>query len=92
MSLMYPSFLWLLIPLTVIFYTDKHRKLVPVGHLLVLMLVLLALSRPVIEGGLQENMVEGKDIMIALDVSCSMRATDIPPNRYAFAKKTIEAF
>lgn len=92
MSLMYPSFLWLLIPLAVIFYTDKHRKLVPVGHLMVLTLVLLALSRPAIKEGLQESMVEGKDIIIALDVSYSMHATDITPNRYAFAKKTIEAF
>ena len=92
MSLMYPSFLWLMIPLAILFYRDKNRKLVPVGHLTVLVLVLLALARPVITEGLQERKIEAKDIIIALDVSYSMRARDIQPTRYEFAKKTIEAF
>jgi len=57
-----------------------------------LALVLLALVRPVITKGLQERKIEAKDIIIALDVSYSMRARDIAPTRYDFAKKTIEAF
>jgi len=52
----------------------------------------LALSRPVLEHGLKENIIESKNIIIALDVSYSMKATDIQPNRYDFAKETIEIF
>jgi Ca-activated chloride channel family protein len=39
----------------------------------------------------QEAQIEAKDIIIAVDVSYSMQATDISPTRYAFAKETIEA-
>jgi len=60
--------------------------------LLILALIVLALSRPVEKKSLQKSMVEAKDIIIALDVSFSMKATDIKPNRYAFAKETIRSF
>jgi Ca-activated chloride channel family protein len=54
--------------------------------------MLLALSRPVFDNGIKENNIETKEIIIAIDVSYSMKATDIKPNRYAFAKQTIKAF
>ena len=44
-----------------------------------------------IEEGLQENRIEAKDIIIALDVSYSMKAKDLAPTRYDFAKETINA-
>ena len=92
MSLMYPSFLWLLIPLALFFVSQKKKTLLFVTHLLILALIVLTLSRPVIEEGLQENRIEAKDIIIALDVSYSMKAKDIAPTRYDFAKATINAF
>jgi len=58
-------------------------------HIVVLFLVLLSLSRPIIENTFQKASVDAKDIIIALDVSYSMQAKDIKPSRYAFAKKTI---
>jgi Ca-activated chloride channel family protein len=58
----------------------------------VLGLIVIALSRPAVKEGVQESRVEAKDIIIALDVSYSMRAKDIAPTRYAYAKKTIETF
>jgi Ca-activated chloride channel family protein len=58
-------------------------------HLIVLMLVILSVSRPVLQEGMQERSIEAKDIIIALDVSYSMRAKDISPTRYDFAKETI---
>ena len=88
MSLLYPSFLWLLLPLALLIWSTP-RKLVHLLHLIILMLLVLALCRPVQEEALQEASIEAKDIIIALDVSYSMKATDISPTRYDFAKETI---
>ena len=60
-------------------------------HTVVLGLIIIALARPVIKEGIKESRIEARDIIIALDVSYSMRAKDIQPSRYVFAKKTIEA-
>ncbi|WP_295420451.1 VWA domain-containing protein [Sulfurovum sp.] len=92
MTLLYPAFLWLLIPVLILFFTKKNRNLISTVHLIILILIVTALTRPVIKLGLQEQAVEAKDIIIALDVSYSMRAKDIMPTRYDFAKETIAAF
>jgi Ca-activated chloride channel family protein len=91
MTLLYPSFLWLLIPLIILFWSDRKRALITTSHLIVLIFIVTALSRPVIQKGLQERSLEAQDIIIALDVSYSMKAKDIKPTRYIFAKETIEA-
>lgn len=90
MTLLSPTFLWLLLPLGVLLWSTS-RKLIPMVHLTVLMLIVVSLSRPVQEEVLQEASIEAKDIIIALDVSYSMMADDIQPTRYAFAKETIAA-
>jgi len=90
MTLLYPSFLWLLLPLALLLW-GSSRKLMHLVHLVILMLIVLALCRPVQEEALQETSIEAKDIIIALDVSYSMKATDITPTRYDFAKETISA-
>ena len=90
MTLLYPSFLWLLLPLTLLLW-NRPRKVIHVIHLIVLMLIVVTLSRPVQEEALQEASIEAKDIIIALDVSYSMKATDISPTRYDFAKESISA-
>ena len=87
MTLLTPAFLWLLIPLFL--SIGKLSKLSERVHLTILILLVLTLSRPVLEHTLQEATVEAKDIIIALDVSYSMQANDIHPSRYAFAKETI---
>ena len=92
MTLLYPSFLWLLIPLVLLLFTQKRKTLLTSTHLLTLVFIVFSLSRPVIEEGLQENTIEAKDIIIALDVSYSMKAEDVKPTRYAFAKETIRSF
>jgi Ca-activated chloride channel family protein len=55
-------------------------------------LVALALARPQTRdrGGRVE--VEGIDIMLALDLSYSMEATDLAPNRLEAAKKVVDEF
>ncbi len=88
MTLLSPLFLWLLSPLLLLFwYRDK--KLFQTTHLIILMLITLALSRPVIKQGVEEQAIEAKSFIIALDVSYSMKAKDLNPDRYTFAKKTI---
>ncbi|MFT7823324.1 MAG: VWA domain-containing protein [Sulfurimonas sp.] len=91
MSILYPSLLWLLLPLAVLFYY-RSRQITESVHLIVLMLLVIALVRPVLDQGPQERQVEAGEVIIALDVSYSMRAEDIAPNRYDFAVKAIEAF
>lgn len=91
MSILYPSLLWLLLPIGILFYY-RTKQITDTVHLLLLALLVLALSRPVVDRGVQERDVEAQEIIIALDVSYSMRAEDIKPNRYTFAVQTIEAF
>jgi len=89
MTLLHLAFLWLLIPLFLALW--KMPKFTERVHLLILILLVLSLSRPVLKHTLQKVAVEAKDIIIALDVSYSMQATDIAPSRYVFAKDTIRA-
>ena len=89
MSFLYPSFLWLLLPLGVLLWRSKHTLYI-FTHIVILMLIVLSLARPIQEQALQESPIKAKDIVIALDVSYSMRADDISPSRYDFAKETIK--
>lgn len=53
-------------------------------------LLVVALVNPQTGSRLEEAKVEGVDIMLALDVSNSMRAEDIKPNRLDRSKRAIE--
>ncbi len=55
--------------------------------LLALFLMIVAMARPVIEKGDKIVEVEGLTLLSALDISGSMRSTDVYPNRLSFAKK-----
>ena len=89
MTLLYPSVLWLLVPLALLLWKST-KSVQMLTHSVILMLLVVALARPVQEEVLQESNIEAKDIIIALDVSYSMRATDLLPTRYDFAKETIK--
>ena len=91
MTLLYPLVLTLLVPL-ILRFVKSDKTLVNKTHTLIMMLILLSLSRPIIEGQMKRAEVEARDIVIALDVSQSMNASDISPTRYAFAKETLRAF
>ncbi len=91
MTLLYPQLLWLFIPFGVFWYRLRPHTLTQRVHLIILALILLALARPVIPHGLQEEKIDAREIIIALDLSYSMRADDIAPDRYRFAKATIDA-
>jgi Ca-activated chloride channel family protein len=59
--------------------------------LLSLFLMITALSRPVLEKGDKTVAVQGLTLLTALDISGSMRSTDVYPNRLEFAKKKMSS-
>jgi Ca-activated chloride channel family protein len=56
---------------------------------LAVLLMIVALGRPVIEHGERTVALQGLDAMVALDISGSMRSKDVYPNRLVFAKQKI---
>ncbi len=71
----------------------RLRRLPEVLRWLALTMVVLALARPQTEAEPDEVDTEGIDIMIALDVSGSMRAADFQPrDRMFVAKKSVSEF
>jgi len=52
-------------------------------------LMIVALSRPVIEKGERTIAIKGLSLMVSIDISGSMRSKDIYPNRLEFAKKKL---
>ncbi|MFK5975653.1 MAG: VWA domain-containing protein [Sulfurovum sp.] len=74
--------------------TDDNLPMV-IRNLLILFalfLMIVAVARPVIEKKDKVVAVEGLTILSALDISGSMRSTDIYPNRLQFAKKKMSQF
>lgn len=89
MTLLYPLFLWLMVPLILLWLHPKSNFTIKI-HLMILLLILLALSRPIQKGKLQSLPVTSHAMIIALDISYSMQGRDIAPTRYAFAKACIK--
>jgi len=88
MSFLNAYILFLLIPLIIyIFY--RHKNIIKVIHIIILILLTISLSRPILNQEVKSEEIEAKDIIIALDLSFSMNAKDISPNRYDYAKETI---
>ncbi len=54
--------------------------------------IIVALCRPQTHDSLSTSKVEGTDIVIALDVSSSMLATDLQPTRFDAAKEVAQKF
>lgn len=120
MSFAYPYllFLLLLIPVFVVWYIFKGRKLnpslkvsninplkrvskgikAPLRHLLfalrmvALGLLVIALARPQDHNSWKKDSVEGIDIVMAMDISTSMLAMDLQPNRIEAAREVAQKF
>ena len=59
----------------------------------VVVLLLLALARPQVPGQAQVQHIRGRNLMLALDISSSMRAVDFRPgNRLEVAKRVLTGF
>ncbi len=74
--------------------TDESMPMVVrnILMLLALFLMIVAMARPVIEKGDRRVEVQGLTLLTALDISGSMRSTDVYPNRLTFAKKKMNSF
>ena len=74
--------------------TDESMPLVVrnILRLLALFLMIVSMARPVIEKGDKTVEVQGLTLLSALDISGSMRSTDVYPNRLTFAKKKMNDF
>lgn len=55
-------------------------------------LLIVALCRPQTNNSMTNSRIEGTDIVLALDISGSMEANDLMPNRFAAAKETAMKF
>jgi len=82
MSILYPQVL--IFVLALLFLYRKSRLLA-----LSLALMIVALSRPVLTQSSQKENLQGREFIIALDISYSMRAKDIAPSRLEKAKEII---
>ena len=73
--------------------TDESMPMVVrnILMLLALFLMIVAMARPVIEKGDRTVEVQGLTLLTALDISGSMRSTDVYPSRLTFAKKKMSA-
>ena len=71
-------------------YSIKKKIIKSMLFFMGTLFVFIALLRP--QWGKQEQMVaqEGRDVIIAVDISRSMLAQDIKPNRLSFAKEKIK--
>jgi Ca-activated chloride channel family protein len=70
----------------------RVERLLPVGRLLALALVVVALARPQSGARIETVSAHGVDIVVALDVSRSMEAEDLQPHRLEVARRTVERF
>ena len=70
-------------------------KLMPLSmllRLLVFVMIVMVLARPQTQNSWDSKTVEGIDIMLAMDVSTSMLAEDLKPNRIEAAKQVASEF
>ena len=95
MSFLSPEFFWLgLVILSMMFYRKKkkeHALAKSTRYKLVflylsLMMMILALARPVFEMVPVKQDFEGSEVVLALDLSYSMQAKDLEPTRLEAAK------
>jgi Ca-activated chloride channel family protein len=96
MSWLAPQWLWLLLPLGALLLYRRRKGLELFGVrrfwlLLSAFLVVLALCRPAIPREPVEIETAGSDVVVAVDLSRSMQATDLEPSRLGAAKQLLEA-
>jgi len=71
---------------------QNRIRLLTIIQYLTIILVIMGLSRPRLRDSLQETNVDVVDIVLVIDISSSMLATDFPPNRLEAVKKTAKNF
>jgi Ca-activated chloride channel family protein len=69
-----------------------RKNILFIFQCLTLILIIIALSRPRIIDSLKETKMDVIDIVLVMDISSSMLATDFSPNRLEAVKKTAKDF
>ncbi|WP_415397966.1 VWA domain-containing protein [Sulfurimonas sp. CS5] len=92
MSFLYPEYFWLLLFLVAGFIKKDFRglRVVSLGYIVTFVFIVLALTRPVIEQEPIQSEQVLSDVVIAVDLSYSMQASDIKPTRLAKAKEILK--
>lgn len=92
MSFLNPEYLWLLLFLVAAFMKNdfKALRLTSYGYVATFVLIVIALTRPVIEQAPIKSEELLSDVVIAVDLSYSMQARDVQPTRLAFAKESLK--
>ena len=93
MSFLNVYFLWLILPLAVYLFRRKTKQSLQ-QHLrwLAVVLLIIAIARPVLVQSSSKETLSAHSIIVALDLSASMNANDIKPSRAIASRKTIKAF
>lgn len=99
MSFLSPEFLWLFLLLLLMMLYRKNKKLYDIDKIakrklillyISLVFMIISLSRPVLQKEAVKQDYEGSEVVIAIDLSYSMQAQDLKPNRLESAKKFIK--
>ena len=92
MSLLFPEYFWLLLLLVPVFILKNYKEIgvVTFGYMLTFVLLVVALSRPILEQEPVKTEQMLSDVIIAVDLSYSMSATDIEPSRLGRAKEILK--
>ncbi|MFC2074350.1 tetratricopeptide repeat protein [Campylobacterota bacterium] len=99
MTFLTPEYFWLVIVLLLMMlYRKKKKEHTMAKHTrqkllllyLSLIMMILALARPALDKGAIKQEFEGSEVVIALDLSYSMQAEDIEPNRFEASKAFIK--
>lgn len=90
MNFLFPEYFWLVLVLLLTMLWRKKKKendiVAQTKQKLILVyvalfMIVIALTRPVLSEGVVKQEYEGSEVVIALDLSYSMQATDIKPKR-----------
>ncbi|WP_455756264.1 VWA domain-containing protein [Sulfurimonas sp.] len=92
MNLLYPEYFWLLLLLVPIFIKRNYKDIGFVSYLYMLtfILIIIALSRPVMQQEPIKSEQILSDVIVAVDLSYSMSATDVKPSRLGRAKEILK--